>query len=84
MKVLVIGMNGLGLMPTTPRKARILLEEGNAAIACRHPFTIKLLYKTGCATQPVEIGIDTGSQNIGVGIVSGNKVLEKANFIFEK
>ena len=30
--VLVIGMNGLGLMPTTPQKARILLKEKKAFV----------------------------------------------------
>ena len=32
MKIFVIGRNGLGLMPTTPRKARILIKEGKARI----------------------------------------------------
>ena len=32
MKIFVIGRNGLGLMPTSPRKARILLKEGKARI----------------------------------------------------
>ena len=44
--VLVIGMNGVGLMPTTPRKARVLLQEGKAEVYRKTPFTIKLLYKT--------------------------------------
>ena len=80
MKVLVIGMNGIGLMPTTPRKARIILKEGRAVIVRKKPFTIKLLYKTGSTSQPVEIGIDTGSQHIGVAIVSEGKVLEKSEY----
>ena len=60
MKVLVIGMNGLGLMPTTPRKARILLKEKKAQVVRKVPFTIQLLYKTGCAVQTKTLGIDTG------------------------
>ena len=60
--VLVIGMNGVGLMPTTPRKARILLQEGKAKVYRKTPFTIRLLYKTGSATQETVLGIDTGSQ----------------------
>lgn len=43
--VLVIGMNGVGLMPTTPRKARVLLQSGKAEVYRKAPFTIKLLYK---------------------------------------
>ena len=72
--VLVIGMNGVGLMPTTPRKARILLQEGKAKVYRKTPFTIRLLYKTGSATQETVLGIDTGSQHIGVAIVTGNSV----------
>ena len=65
MKIFVIGRNGLGLMPTTPRKARILLKEGKARIVRKVPFTIQLTIKTGCATQQVYVGIDTGSQRQG-------------------
>ena len=61
MSVLVIGRNDRPLMPTTERKARILLQQKKAEVFCRHPFTIRLLYKTGCATQEGCIGIDTGS-----------------------
>ena len=72
--VLVIGMNGVGLMPTTPRKARVLLEAGKAEVYRKTPFTIKLLYKTGSATQDIVLGIDTGSQHIGVAVVTENAV----------
>ena len=77
MGVLVIGQNGRTLMPTTTRKARILLKENKASVVCRHPFTIHLWYKTGCATQEGSIGIDTGSQHIGVGVTCRNKVILK-------
>ena len=75
MGVLVIGQNGRALMPTTTRKARILLKENKASVVCRHPFTIHLWYKTGCATQEGSIGIDTGSQHIGVGVTCRDKVI---------
>lgn len=77
MSVLVIGRNGKALMPTNPRKARLLLKKKTASVVCRHPFTIQLLYKTGCATQEGCIGIDTGSQHIGVGITCGDRVILK-------
>lgn len=71
MKIYVIGLNGIGLAPTTPRKARLLLKNGRARIAFRQPFTIQLTYKTGCAhPKEMVIGIDTGSQHIGAGIIS--------------
>lgn len=78
MRVLVIGLNGIGLMPTTPRKARKLLEAHKAEVFRKHPFTIRLKYKTGCATQRCQVGTDTGSQHIGMAIVSNGKVLDKS------
>ena len=69
MKVLVIGMNGLGLAPTTPGKARRLLKDNRASVVCRQPFTIRLKYKTGCAHPELILGEDTGSQHIGFVIV---------------
>ena len=68
--VYVIGMNGLGLSPTTERKARILLKQGKAVIEMKTPFTIRLLYKTGCTTTVTHCGTDTGSQHIGKAVVS--------------
>lgn len=78
--VLVIGLNGCGLMPCTPRKARILLTEKKAKVVRRSPFTIRLLYKTGCSTQPTTLGVDTGSQHIGIAIVSDDTVLAKSEY----
>lgn len=68
--VLVIGVNGMGLMPTNPRKARLLIKSKKAKVVRTMPFTIELLYKTGCATQKINLGIDTGSQHVGAGITS--------------
>ena len=65
-------------MPTTPRKARILLRDGKAKVYCKVPFTIRLLYKTGTATQPVTLGIDTGESHIGIAVESDGHILEKA------
>ena len=80
MNVLVIGMNGRGLMPTTPRKARVLMKELKAVVERRTPFTIRLLYKTGCAVQDVTLASDTGSQHIGISAVSGNKAVIRSEF----
>ena len=64
-------------MPTTNQKARKLLKSGKAHVHCYKPFTIKLLYQTGGATQPVYMGVDTGSQNIGISVCANEKVYEK-------
>lgn len=78
MYVFVIGLDGTRLMPCKPRKARKLIEAHKAEIYKKQPFTIRLLYKTGCASQPITLGIDTGSQHIGIAVTSENKVLYQA------
>ena len=78
MNVFVIGLTGKRLMPTKPSKARKLINTGKAEIYTYKPFTIRLLYKTGSATQNINLGIDTGSQHIGVGITSDQQVMYKA------
>ena len=69
MNVFVVGLNGCRLMPVSERKARLLLDDGKASVYRKVPFTIKLNYKTGSTTQPGYLGIDTGSQHIGVSVV---------------
>lgn len=59
MKVFVISVNDKTLMPTTPRKARKLLESGRAEMVKRDPFTIKLLYPSGTSTQDLPLDIDS-------------------------
>ena len=54
MSVFVVGQSGCRLMPVSKKES---------------PFTIKLSYKTGSTTQPGYLGIDTGSQHIGVSVV---------------
>ena len=60
MSVFVVGQNGCRQMPTSGRKACLLLKEGKVFIYRKLPFTIKLNYKTGNTTQPGFLGIDTG------------------------
>src|SRR4028119_732077 len=64
-QVYVINKQGRPLMPTTPRKARLLLCIGKAKIVGRDPFTIQLMYGASGYTQPADLGIDAGYQNIG-------------------
>ncbi|MBT9145374.1 MAG: hypothetical protein DDT42_01245 [candidate division WS2 bacterium] len=63
--VYMLNMRGKPLMPTTPRKARILLKQGKAKVVQRTPFTIQLKYPTGETKQPITFGIDAGYSKIG-------------------
>lgn len=72
MIVYVISQDGKPLMPTTPRKARLLLKSGRAKCIRRTPFTIKLLYETTTYTQPIALGVDTGSSKIGSAAIKEN------------
>ena len=60
-------------MPITPQKARRLLKQNKAKIINYKPFTIQLLYVTGEAKQPINVGIDLGAKHIGLAIQSENK-----------
>lgn len=68
--VYVISQDGKPLMPTRPSKAKKLLKQGQAKCVRRTPFTIKLLYQTTNYTQPLTLGIDTGSSKIGSAVVN--------------
>ena len=73
MVVYVINKYGKPLMPCSPRKARILLKLGKAKVIKRTPFTIKLLYGSGQAKQPLTHGVDTGSDKIGSAVVNNKE-----------
>ncbi len=70
MKVLVINKHGQPLMPTTPRRARLLLSSGKAKIVGRDPFTIQLNYGSSGYKQEVTLGIDAGYQHIGFSAIT--------------
>jgi len=65
MKVFVLNKHGKPLMPTTPRKARLLLKQGKAKVAGREPFAIQLLHGSSGYKQPVTLGIDGGYATAG-------------------
>ncbi len=75
MKVCVLHQDGQPLMPTTPRKARRLLEAGQARIVARTPFTIQLLYPSRCSTQPITLGVDAGYATVGFSAVTEKEEL---------
>ncbi len=81
--VFVIGMNGKRLMPTTERKARLLLKSNKAEVYSYRPFAIRLLYKTGTTTQDIRRGVDTGSQHIGISVVSTDDTGRKVSVLYK-
>ena len=66
MKVFVLSRAGTPLMPTTPRRARRWLQAKRARMLSRDPFTVQLRFETTHYTQAVTVGVDTGSQTVGV------------------
>jgi len=75
LRVPVLNMRGELLMPTTPRKARKLLEQGKAKVVSRTPFIIQLLYPTGEAKQDITLGIDAGYSKIGYSAITASREL---------
>jgi len=65
-------------MPCQPRKARLLLKEGKAKVVKRVPFTLQLLYGSSGYKQGVSLGLDTGTQHIGVSATTPQHVLFEA------
>ena len=65
--VYVLSASGTPLMPTQRYgHVRRMLRDGKAKVVRRTPFTIQLTYESTTYTQPVSLGIDTGSKHIGV------------------
>ncbi|MHA1285780.1 MAG: RNA-guided endonuclease IscB [Candidatus Thorarchaeota archaeon] len=70
LRVFVLNMRGEPLMPTYPRKARVLLKEDKVRVVKRSPFTIQLKYATGEAKQEITLGVDSGYKYVGFSAVS--------------
>src|SRR5258708_40274961 len=65
-------------MPPTPRRARIFLTGRRARVLTREPFTIQLCFETTTYTQPVTVGVDTGSQMVGIAATANREVVFQA------
>ncbi len=78
MKVFVVSITGKPLMPTTSRRARIWLKTRRARIVSREPFTIQLRFETTTYTQSVTVGVDTGSQTVGIAATTKGEVVYQA------
>lgn len=63
--VYVISKSGKPLMPCENVVARLLLKSGRAKVKRKRPFTIKLTVETKEYTQPLTLGVDTGSGTVG-------------------
>src|SRR5499426_10222 len=71
MRVAVLDTTKKPLAPTTPRRARLLLKSGKAAVFRRYPFTIILKREiVNPSTPDLKLKLDPGSKTTGVAIVN--------------
>jgi hypothetical protein len=71
MRIAVLDTTQKTLAPTTPRRARLLLKKGKAAVFRRYPFTIILKREVSDSDTPdLRLKIDPGSKTTGVAIVN--------------
>ncbi len=68
--VLIIDTNFQPLKPTTPRRARELLNKGKAAVFRRYPFTLILKQEYQPTLPYLELRIDPGSRVTGFALVN--------------
>lgn len=64
--VFMVGSTGKPLMPTSPKRARLLLKSKRADVFRNNPFTIRLLDREDGDLQPLELKVDPGSKTTGV------------------
>lgn len=83
--VFVLAPEGEPLMPTLRGgRVRWLLKTGKAKVIKRIPFTIQILDESvGRETQPITLGCDTGTGNIGMSAVSTETGIEYISATFE-
>ena len=68
--VCVLNQHGRQLMPTTSRRAKLLLKQGKAKTASYNPYTIQLLVGTRGHVKPITLGLDAGYETVGFSAVS--------------
>lgn len=58
-------------MPThNGAKVRVLLKQKRVKVVSKCPFTIKLLHESTSFTQPLTLGVDTGSKYVGSAVIN--------------
>ena len=65
-------------MPTRPGRARKWLKEKRARVVRKEPFTIQLRFETATYRQPGTVGVDTGSQVVGIATTANGEVVFQA------
>ena len=79
--VYVISIEGKQLMPCQEAKARHLLRADRAKVLHREPFVIQLNFECDNVTQPVTLGVDAGSKNIGLSASTAKQELYAAEVV---
>jgi 5-methylcytosine-specific restriction endonuclease McrA len=75
MKVYVHTARETPLDPTSPARARILLNRGQATVVARMPFTIRLKDRDTGYTSEVKLGVDSGYSRVGFSAVTDTEEL---------
>jgi len=77
--IYVLSSSGTALMPTKrSNKVWYWLRKGLARVVRREPFTIQLRFETTPYTQPVTVGVDTGSKVVGIAATTNGEVVLQA------
>src|SRR6266567_8907841 len=77
--IYVLTPSGKPLMPTRRHhKVWYWLRKGLARMVSREPFTVQLCFETQTYTQLVTVGVDTGSQTVGVAATTNGEVVYQA------
>ena len=79
MSVFVLDKKKNPLMPTSEKRARLLLERGRAVVIKMFPFTIRLRDRIQGEIQPVRIKLDPGSKQTGVAVVRESQTVDPKN-----
>ena len=87
MAVFVLDKHKKPLMPTSEKRARLLLQRRHAVVIKMQPFTIRLKDRIGGEVQPIRIKVDPGSRATGVAVVkeliSENTTISQVTNLFQ-